>query len=354
MNLIPENFKLSATFDHPEFHDHEQVLFCSDAKSGLKAIIAVHNTNLGPAIGGCRMWDYASSDEALTDALRLSKGMSYKNALAGLPHGGGKSVIIGNTHTDKSPELLKAFAHHVKCLAERYMTAEDVGITSADADLMATIAPNVGGTSNAGLGDPSPYTALGVYCGIKAAARHVFGSDALSDKTISLQGLGNVGFRVAEHLYMDGAKLIVSDVWEPSLSRAVEAFGATTVSPQEAHSVPCDIFAPCALGAGLNRHTIPDIQARIVAGAANNQLEKASDGALLASRNILYAPDYVINAGGVIAVAEPEGTAIAHARVTRRTKAIGDTLSTIFEAAVTSGESTALIADRMAEKLFMR
>ncbi|TLP42786.1 Glu/Leu/Phe/Val dehydrogenase [Cohaesibacter sp. CAU 1516] len=351
MNLIPENFKLSATFDHPEFHDHEQVLFCSDAKSGLKAIIAVHNTHLGPAIGGCRMWDYVDADEALTDALRLSKGMTYKNALAGLPHGGGKSVIIGNAHTDKSPALLKAFAHHVKCLADRYVTAEDVGITSADADLMATIAPNVGGTSEAGLGDPSPYTALGVYCGIKAAARHVFGRDDLTGKHVSLQGLGNVGFRVAEHLHRDGAKLIVSDVWEPSLTRAVDAFGATTISPEEAHRVPCDIFAPCALGAGLNRHTIPDIQAAIVAGAANNQLEQTTDGALLASRGILYAPDYVINAGGVIAVAEPV-SASAHASVTRRTEAIGDTLSAIFAEATRTGEPNALIADRMAEQRF--
>ena len=351
MNMLPEKFQMSGTFDHPDFHNHEQVLFCSDSQSGLKAIIAVHNTNLGPAVGGCRMWDYTSSDEALSDALRLSKGMTYKNALAGLPHGGGKSVIIGDAHRDKSAQLLQAFASHVKCLADRYMTAEDVGITSADADLMARIAPNVGGTTNSGLGDPSPYTALGVYCGIKAASRHVFGTDDLRGKRVSLQGLGSVGFRVAEHLHKDGAKLVVSDIWTPSLERAVNAFDAAIVKPEEAHKIPCDIFVPCALGAGLNARTIPDIQAAIIAGAANNQLETEQDGDRLANKGILYAPDYVINAGGVIAVAQPD-TPDAQEMVTKRTEGIGDTLSEIFERAKTTGQSTAIIADQLAEQRF--
>ena len=353
MNLIPDNLQMTATFDHPEFHDHEQVLFCTDATSKLKAIIAVHNTNLGPAIGGCRMWDYQSADDALTDALRLSRGMTYKNALAGLPHGGGKSVIIGNAHTDKSPDLLRAFAHHVKCLAERYITAEDVGITSKDADLMATIAPNVGGTSGSGLGDPSPFTALGVYCGIKAAARHVYGSDNLNGKHVCLTGLGNVGFRVADYLHKDGARLTVADVYEPNLKRAVSAFDAASISPEEAHKVDCDIFAPCALGAGLNNKTIPEIKASIVAGAANNQLATPRDAKRITEHGILYAPDYVINAGGVIAVAEPVGPD-AESKTIARTHAIGDTLFDIFTEAKATGEPTATIADRMAERIFMQ
>ncbi|PLW75281.1 Glu/Leu/Phe/Val dehydrogenase dimerization domain-containing protein [Cohaesibacter celericrescens] len=352
MNLITNNIKMPATFDHPEFHDHEQVLFCSDKKSRLRAIIAVHNTNLGPAIGGCRMWAYDTGDAALTDALRLSRGMTYKNALAGLPHGGGKSVILGDSHTDKTPDLLRAFAHHVKCLAARYITAEDVGITNKDADLMASIAPNVGGTSQSSLGDPSPFTALGVYCGIKSAAQHMYGSDNLAGKYISVKGLGNVGFRLADYLHKDGAKLILSDVYEPNLKRAVEAFGAQSVSPDEAHAVDCDIFAPCALGAGLNSQTIPAIQAAIVAGAANNQLETNQDGVRLMERGILYAPDYVINAGGVIAVAEPLGPNAASNTIAR-TRAIGNTLSQIFTDAQKSGKPTAVIADRLAEQRFM-
>lgn len=351
MNLIPEKFQMTATFDHPEFHNHEQVLFCSDKASGLKAIIAVHNTKLGPAIGGCRMWPYDNADEALTDALRLSKGMTYKNALTGLPNGGGKSVIIADSHTQKTPALLSAFANHVKCLADRYITAEDVGITSADADLMASIAPNVGGTSNTGLGDPSPYTALGVYHGIKAAAKRTYGSADLKGLHISVQGLGNVGFRLSQHLHSEGAILTVSDVYEPNLKRAVEAFDAKTVSPYVAHSVECDIFAPCALGAGLNADTIPEIKAAIVAGAANNQLATAQDGERLNAANILYAPDYVINAGGVIAVAEPDSDQ-AEANATKRTIAIGDTLTRIFERAAKEERPTGTIADEMAEEIF--
>lgn len=351
MTLIPDSFQMTATFDHPEFDDHEQVLFCSDPKAGLRAIIAVHNTALGPAIGGCRMWPYENSDLALTDALRLSRGMTYKNALAGLAHGGGKSVIIADSHTQKTPELIKAFAHHVKCLADKYLTAEDVGITSKDADLMATIAPNVGGTSGAGLGDPSPYTALGVYHGIKAAANHIFGSTSLKGKYISLQGLGNVGFRLGEHLHAEGAILTVSDVYAPNLERAAKAFDATIVSPDIAHRVDCDIFAPCALGAGLNKTTIPDIRAAIVAGAANNQLATDEDGQHLMQKGILYAPDYVINAGGVIAVAEPAGKESA-LQATEKTIAIGRTLGNIFEQAKTAEKPTAQIADLMAEAIF--
>lgn len=351
MTLIPDTIEMTATFDHPEYDDHEQILFCADRQSGLRAIIAVHNTRLGPAIGGCRMWPYKNAGEAVTDALRLSRGMTYKNALAGLRHGGGKSVIIADSHKDKSPELIKAFARHVKCLSDHYITAEDVGITSADADLMASIAPNVGGTSQSGLGDPSPYTALGVYHGIKAAARHVFQTDSLKGRHISLQGLGNVGYRLGQYLHAEGACLTVSDVYEPNLKRAAHNFNANIVSPEEAHLVDCDIFAPCALGAGLNRRTIPAIRAAIIAGAANNQLAAPEDDNRLKDHNILYAPDYVINAGGVIAVAEP-ASASAEENATEKTVAIGETLSEIFDKAQSTGSATGAIADEMAEERF--
>jgi leucine dehydrogenase len=352
MTLIPETFDMAVTFDHPEFDHHEQVLFCTDKKSGLQAIIAVHNTNLGPAIGGCRMWPYETSGEALTDALRLSRGMTYKNALAGLPHGGGKSVIIADSHKDKTPELIEAFAHHVKCLADRYITAEDVGITSDDADRMAKIAPNVGGTSEQGLGDPSPYTALGVYHGIKAAAQHKFGSADLKGLRISVQGLGNVGFRLATHLHEEGAILTVSDVYQPNLDKAVAAFGVETCAPDQAHLVDCDIFAPCALGGGLNSKTIPEIKAKVVAGAANNQLLKAEDDEALRYAGILYAPDYVINAGGVIAVAMTGNDDKAEAEATEKTVAIGETLLEIFDAAKAQNQPTGKIADQIAEQRF--
>ncbi|MCT4654473.1 MAG: amino acid dehydrogenase [Cohaesibacter sp.] len=350
MTLIPETFKMTATFDHPEFDHHEQVLFCSHKATGLKAIIAVHNTKLGPAIGGCRMWPYASADEALTDALRLSRGMTYKNALAGLAHGGGKSVIIADSHKDKNPALLRAFAQHVKCLADHYITAEDVGITKQDADIMGEIAPNVGGTSQKGLGDPSPYTALGVYHGIKAAAKHLYQAETLKGLRISVQGLGNVGYRLASHLHSEGAILTISDVYQPNLERAAEEFGAQTCAPEDAHAVDCDIFAPCALGAGLNAKTIPQIKANIVAGAANNQLKAASDGQLLHDHKILYAPDYVINAGGVIAVAE-HGDG-AKQRATDKTIAIGATLQEIFDKSANEDQPTGLIADLLAEERF--
>ncbi|MCV6548259.1 MAG: amino acid dehydrogenase [Cohaesibacter sp.] len=354
MTLIPETFDMAVTFDHPEFDDHEQVLFCADKKNGLKAIIAVHNTNLGPAIGGCRMWPYDSSLEALTDALRLSRGMTYKNALAGLAHGGGKSVIIADPHKDKSPQLIEAFARHVKCLAETYITAEDVGITAQDAEHMAQIAPNISGTSNRGLGDPSPYTALGTYHGIKAAAAHQFGTSDLKGLRISIQGLGNVGFRLAKHLHEEGAILIVSDVHKPNLDKAINAFDATMCAPDQAHEVECDIFAPCALGAGLNTRTIPQIKAKIVAGAANNQLLSAKHDAALKEAGILYAPDYVTNAGGVIAVAMAENTPQTRQEATDKSVAIGETLRQIFQKAEATNQPTGLIADQMAQDIFAR
>ncbi|KZL20730.1 Leucine dehydrogenase [Pseudovibrio axinellae] len=340
-------------FDHPEFAGHEQVVLITDEASGLKAIIAVHNTNRGPGLGGCRMWNYASANDALTDVLRLSKGMTYKNALADLALGGGKSVIIANPRTDKTPELLRAFGKHINRLAGTYITAEDVGISSDDMEIIGSETKYALGTDATGFGDPSPYTALGTYVGIKAAANHKFGSYDLSGLTVSLKGLGHVGYEVARQLHEAGARLIVSDIYEPAVKRAIEELGATSVSPDEAHLVEADIFAPCALGGGLNPDTIPQLKAAVVAGAANNQLETPEDGEALMKRGILYAPDYAINAGGVISVALGEPGA-SDTIVRRKTLAISDTLTQIFERAEAENRPTNIIADEVAEERFRR
>jgi len=349
MNAIPQKVSSGAVFDHPEFSGHENVVFAHDAATGLSAIIAIHDTSLGPALGGCRMWAYVHPAEALTDALRLSRGMTYKNAVAGLPLGGGKSVIIADPKKDKSPALMEAFGRHIDRLAGTYITAEDVGVCPADMEAVARQTAHVRGTRATGLGDPSPYTALGVFTGIKASAKHVFGSEDLKGRTVSLQGLGNVGFEVARYLHEAGASLIVSDIHAPAVERAIQTFGARAVDPAEAHAADADIFAPCALGGGLNTKTIPEIKARIVAGAANNQLQSTEDGSRLAEHGILYAPDYVINAGGVIsiALAKPGGDDTA---VRQKTLQIGDTLTQLFRRSGVEGRRPEQIADAMAEE----
>ncbi|SDR31805.1 Glu/Leu/Phe/Val dehydrogenase dimerization domain-containing protein [Pseudovibrio sp. Tun.PSC04-5.I4] len=337
--------------DHPEFAGHEQIVFATDNATGLKAIIAVHNTNRGPGLGGCRMWNYTSANEALTDVLRLSKGMTYKNALADLALGGGKSVIIANPRTDKTPELFRAFGRHINRLAGSYITAEDVGISPDDMEIISSQTQFARGTDATGFGDPSPYTALGTFVGIRAAAKHKFGSDDLAGLTVSLKGLGHVGYDVARQLHEAGAKLIVSDIYEPAVKRAIEELGARAVTPDEAHLVEADIFAPCALGGGLNADTIPELKAAVVAGAANNQLETPADGEALMKRGILYAPDYAINAGGVISIALGEPGA-SDAIVRQKTLAIGNTLSQIFQRADAENRPTNLIADELAEERF--
>ncbi len=349
MNALHTSVHHSAVFDHPEMGNHEDIVFIQDKDTGLKAIIAIDDTTLGPALGGCRVWPYKNPSDALTDALRLSRGMTYKNALAGLDHGGGKSVIIADPRKDKTPEMMEAFGRHVDRLSGNYITAEDVGVTTDDMEAVARYTPHVRGTRATGLGDPSPFTALGVFEGIKACARHVFGSDNLSGKTVSVQGVGHVGFDVARRLHEAGARLIVSDIHAPAVLKAIEIFGATAVDPGEAHMVDADIFVPCALGAGLNARTIPHIQARIVAGSANNQLQTPADGTALKERGILYAPDYAINAGGVISVAlaTPGGN---DTLVREKTLAIGETLTRIFERADKERTTPEKIADAMAEE----
>ncbi|WP_034491558.1 Leu/Phe/Val dehydrogenase [Afifella pfennigii] len=335
--------------DHPAYDRHQEVVRVEDTATGLCAFIAIHDTSLGAALGGCRVWRYADEAEALTDALRLSRGMTYKNALAGLDLGGGKAVIALGPETSPAPALFRKFGEAVEALGGRYITAEDVGTSPADMQAVAEATTHVRGTPGSRVEDPSPFTALGVFHGILAAAEHRFGARDLAGLTASVQGLGHVGWRVAEMLSRAGAELLVSDIDRARLDKAVSAWDAAAVAPQEAHRARADIFVPCALGAGLNATTIPQIRAAIVAGAANNQLAGPQDASRLAERGILYAPDYAINAGGVIAIALAGKRGSAQA-VTEKVEAIGATLAAIFARAAEEGATTAAIADRLAEE----
>ena len=348
-----------SVFSHPEFDGHEQVAFHHDAASGLRAIIAVHNTRLGCGLGGCRMWPYASDDEALTDVLRLSRGMTYKAALAGLPQGGGKSVILGDPRHDKTPELIRAMGRFVDQFGGKYVVAEDSGTNVADIRLMAEHTRHVGGLADeksvaAGrTGDPSPATATGTFIGIRAAVAAALGRDDLKGLRVAIQGVGNVGFRLARHLHDAGAKLWVTDLHAPAVDRAVKEFGATAVPMDDVHALDVDVFAPCALGAILNDRTIPQIKAKIIAGAANNQLAKPRHGHALLERGLLYAPDYVINAGGIIDIFY-EGPGYDAAKVHAHLERIGTTLREIFARSQATQRPTGEIADAMAEEIFRR
>ncbi len=335
-------------FDSPAFDDHEQVAFCADPATGLRAIIAVHDTTLGPALGGCRYWRYESDDDALTDALRLSRGMTYKNAVAGLPLGGGKAVVIADPRTNGREALFESFGRFVDGLGGRYITAEDVGTTVADMDAVARSTPHVRGGSN-GAGDPSPATAYGVYMGIRAAVAFRLKRNSLGGVRVAVQGLGHVGSALCRRLAGDGAELYVADI-EPERVRAAAAdLGATPVTAGEIHALDVDVFAPCALGAVINDETLPEMRAGIVAGAANNQLAEDRHGLDLHRRGILYAPDYVINAGGVIQVAH-EGPDFDRAAVYRKIEGIYDTLLDIFGQSAKEDLPTRVIADRLAER----
>ncbi len=282
---------------------HEQVVFCNEPVSGLRAIIAIHDTTLGPALGGCRMWPYRSLDDAVTDALRLSRGMTYKNSAMGLSLGGGKAVIIGDSRKDKTEELFRAFGKFVHSLGGRYYTAEDVGISPTDMGFVRLETPYVAGLAETS-GDPSPVTAYGVFVGMKAATKLVLGTRSLKGLHVAIQGLGHVGYYLAKHLKEEGARLSVSDIYDDRLRIAKDEFGADIVPPEQIHKLDCDIYSPCALGAVLNDTTIPEIRAKIVAGAANNQLAEPRHGEMLAKLGILYAPDFVINGGGVVNCAQ--------------------------------------------------
>jgi leucine dehydrogenase len=343
-----------AVFNHSEFDNHEQIVYCSDAETGLKAIIAVHSTALGPAVGGCRLWDYASDEAALNDVLRLSRGMTYKNAMAGLPLGGGKAVILGDAKKIKSEQLFRAFGRMVHRLSGSYYSAEDVNITTSDIMQVQKETPYVAGLEGKS-GNPAPFTALGTYRGVKAAAKHYFGSDDLAGKTIAVQGLGSVGFYLCEHLHKEGAKLIVTDINQEAVQRAVNQFGATAVGLDEIYSVDADIYSPCALGATLNDDTIPQLKAKVIAGCANNQLKEARHGEVLRQNGILYTPDYVINAGGIINVAfEMRAEGYNADESTAKVNEIYDTLLNLFQRADEQALPTSTVADLMAQEIISR
>jgi leucine dehydrogenase len=336
-------------FTHPDFDDHEQVVFARDAMAGLTAIIAVHSTALGPALGGCRIWKYAGEDEAVADVLRLSRGMTYKAALAGLALGGGKSVVLADALAEKTPAMMRAMGRAVERLGGRYIVAEDVGASVADMDAIATETAHVSGTS-ATVGDPSPWTARGVFLAMQAAARHRWGG-GLEGRTVSVTGLGSVGSNLCRHLAGAGARLVVSDIRAEAVQRIVQETGAVAVHPEAAHAARADIFAPCALGAGLNARTIPELGARLVCGAANNQLATAEDGARLAARGILYAPDYLVNAGGLVSVARVK-LGLDDGAAEAKLQAIPATLLQVLRSAEQQATHPAAAADRMAESRF--
>jgi leucine dehydrogenase len=338
-------------FDSPDFDAHESVSFFEDKAAGLRAIIAIHSTARGPACGGTRMFAYASTDEALTDVLRLSRGMSYKNAIADLPLGGGKAVIIGDPATDKSRALFAAYAEAVNALGGRYVTAMDVGIKPADMPLIAQGTKHIAGYDQPGKrgGDSGPTTALGVFVGLKAAVKHRLGAETTKGLTVAIQGLGKVGMGLAARLYEEGAKLIVSDVNDDLVRRAVEAFGARIASPDSVATVECDVFSPNALGAIFDDVSIPRIKAKVIAGGANNQLLRDEHGAMLTARGILYAPDYAINGGGIIRVAG-QICEWDDAEIERRTLAIADTLTQIFRRADAEKRPTNEVADDIARQ----
>jgi len=334
--------KVDPVFGQLSFDDHEQIVFCNDKDTGLKAIIGIHNTVLGPALGGTRMWQYKNEWEALNDALRLSRGMTFKAAITGLNLGGGKAVIIGDAKTQKTPELMKRFGEFVHSLSGKYITAEDVGMETSDMDLVREVTPYVTGISESkgGAGNPSPITAYGVYMGMKAAAKFQFGTDKLENKKIYVQGIGHVGETLVEHLVKEGAQVVIADINEERLQAVSATYGATIYRGDDLYTEAMDIYAPCALGATVNNDTAYKINAKVIAGAANNQLATEDiHGRILQERGIVYAPDFLINAGGIINVyAELEG--YGKQEIIRKTENIYNTTLEILENASANGITT--------------
>ena len=342
---------MNNSFTHPEFADHERVVFVNDKAAGLQAIIAVHNTQRGPAIGGCRMWPYESADAALTDVLRLSRGMTYKNALAGINSGGGKSVIIGDPQTDKSPMLFKAMGSAIESLGGRYIVAEDSGTSPADMAIMAESTSHVAGLeSEANCGDPSPSTALGVFLSICEAVSYRFCRSDLVGLRVHIQGLGKVGFGLAKLLVDSGAIVVASDINENNCRRASDELSIGIVSNDELLTGHCDVFAPCALGGVLNEWSIPTLKATVIAGAANNQLLTQEDDRRLADAGILYCPDYLINAGGVIDVYQRRDGGTQQ-EIDAGVMAIAARLKSVLTEADSRGISPEKVAQERAEKL---
>lgn len=334
-----------------KYGGHEEVLFCHDASVGLKAIIAIHNTALGPALGGTRMWNYKSEEDALVDVLRLSKGMTYKAAAAGLNLGGGKAVIIGDPSKDKTEGLFRAFGHFVNSLNGKYITAEDVGTGVQDMEYVYMETPWVTGIPKdfGGSGDPSPYTAHGVLMGIKAAAQEKLGSDNLKGMRIAVQGLGNVGSNLVKYLTENGAIVTVADINQKRVADHVNTYGVKAVSADQILFEECEILAPCALGAVINDQTISKLKCKAVAGGANNQLAESKHGDQLRELGILYAPDYVVNAGGLMNVfVELEG--YSPDRAFEKTRKVYDNVMQVFQIAKRDHVGTHTAADRLAEE----
>ena len=351
---------MTTVFDHKDFADHEQVVHCQDSSTGLQAIIAIHNTNRGPALGGCRMWPYASDRDALADVLRLSRGMTYKSAMANLDLGGGKAVIIGDPRTDKTDALLRSFGRFLQGLGGRFIVAEDSGTSVADIKIIAEESEYVAGiadtTTAVGTlrsGDPSPATAYGVFMGIKAAVKQRLGRDDLEGLRFAVQGVGNVGYRLAKHLHENGAILWVTDLYDDQVKRAVAEFDARAVGPEEIFALDVDVFSPCALGGAINDQTLTQLRAAVVAGAANNQLTHERHGEELMKRGILYAPDYVINAGGIIDISL-ELFGFDRDKLVRHLEGIYDTLMEIYERASCEQLPTGVVADHIAEERFRK
>lgn len=343
------NFPL---FSELSTYGHEQVVICSEPSAGLKAIIAIHNTTLGPALGGVRMWPYKTEQEAIRDVLRLSRGMTYKAAISGLNLGGGKAVIIGDPHKDKNESLFRAFGRYVDSLGGRYITAEDVGIDVQDMEWVFSETKFVSGIPKAlgGGGDPSPVTAYGVYMGMKACAKKAYGSDSLKDLSVAIQGTGHVSSHLARFLHKEGTNLFVCDIYEEKAVKLAKEVDAEVVAPDEIYGLDVDIFSPCALGGVINDDTLDQFKCDIIAGAANNVLdEEDRHGNILIDRNILYAPDYVINAGGVINVAsELEGynEKRAHDRAERIYDVILDVLNYSEENDIPTWAASNILAER--------
>lgn len=343
--------KAAPVFGQVSFDNHEQVVFCNDKDTGLKAIIGIHNTVLGPALGGTRMWNYGSEWEALNDALRLSRGMTFKSAITGLNLGGGKAVIIGNAKTQKTPALMRRFGEFVHSLSGKYITAEDIGMETEDMDIVREVTPFVTGISESkgGAGNPSPITAFGVFMGMKAAAKYKFGNDDLEGKKILVQGIGNVGESLVEHLTNEGAQVYIADINPERLSETAKKYHAH-IFEGDVYSADVDIYAPCALGATINDETIERLKASIVAGAANNQLaDEKIHGKILKDKGIVYAPDFLINAGGIINVyAELEG--YDRKEIMRKTENIYNTTLEILKSAEVKNITTHNAALQIAQQ----
>jgi len=340
-----------SVFSAPAFDGHELVAFCEDKRTGLRSIIAVHDSTLGPAVGGCRMFPYASDEEALHDVLRLSRGMTYKSALAGLPLGGGKSVIIGNPKTDKSTALLEAMGDFIESQGGRYVAAEDSGTGVADIRVMAGRTSYVNGLDdNEYGGDPSPSTAYGVFLGIRTAVRHRLGIESLEGLSVAIQGLGHVGYYLARYLVAEKATVYGADVNQENLDRAVSELGVIPVSTDDVLSLEVDVLAPCAMGAVLNSRSIPTLRAGIIAGAANNQLATDEDGNSLQDRGILYCPDFLINAGGIVDVYHQRigsADAVKRSHIQRIEATLGEVLRRADECHL----QTRVIAEQLAEEI---